>query len=208
MSAAGPPDFATLVDWLDGRLAPPDAERVADAVADSDATTQKTVQWLRGVIGTARSVPMHEPPLLVRQQLRQHFDRWSQARAMLSRAPREFVATLLFDSRKDLAPAGVRAGGDLDDEEIIHLAFTSEAGDLLVDAVRSGGGRFRIDGQVLPGDTGATVFEAMVTAPAFSARAVDGDELGRFSVTGIPADVVRIQVTNGEIVIDATMDLR
>jgi hypothetical protein len=77
------PDVRTLLDWLEGRLDPDRAERVAAQVADADERTLRTVQWLRGFLATARELPLEEPPPMVRQSLKQYFARWSRAPAAL-----------------------------------------------------------------------------------------------------------------------------
>ena len=209
------PDIASLLDWLEDRLPPADAARVAHQVAAGDARLRGTVEWLRGFLTTAGSLPLHQPPPIVRQSLRQYFVRWSQARAVLDRQPRQLVASLLFDSRRDLAATGVRSAAPTD--ETIHLAYATESADLVLDVRRLAGGRVRIDGQVLLADPSpAPVFEASATGAdpsgaQFTARAVDGDELGRFRLPDVPAireGALELRVSNGEIAIVANLDLR
>lgn len=201
-----PPSFATLVDWVDGRLPPSRAAAVADQVAAGDEQIQGAVRWLRRFIGTATSVPMHDPPPIVRQRLRQHFADWSAARAALDRPPQVLSAALVFDSRRDIALAGVRAG-DAEDETI-HLAYSTDAGDLVLDLVPTGAGLRRVDGQVLlPIDARARVFEATVEGPGFVLRTVDGDENGSFAIDGVPESAARLRASNGEIAIVADLEL-
>ena len=200
------PDFAALLDWLEGRLDPAAAEQVAAQVAQADERTRRTVDWLEGFLATARALPLHEPPPIVRQSLNQHFARWSRARAELDRRPREVHAQLLFDSHQDLAPAGVRAGTG--DDDAVHLVYTAEEGDLLVDVYRLGAGLVRLDGQVLLAQPQeAPIFEASVTGAGFSARTRDGDELGRFSLRDVPEGHCQLKATNGLITIVADLDL-
>ena len=97
-----------LLDWLDGRLDTDTAERVAAYVAEGDERTRRTVDWLRGFLRTAETLPLHRPPPIVRQSLNQYFARWSQARPKLDEAPREVRVRLVFDSRQDLALTSVR----------------------------------------------------------------------------------------------------
>lgn len=200
------PGFETLLDWLEGRLDPRAAEQVAAQVADGDERTLRTVDWLRGFLAAARALPLYEPPPIVRQNLKQHFARWSRAQAELGQQPRPVRARLLFDSRQDLALAGVRTGAYEDDT--FHLAYTAEEGDLLVDVYRLGAGRVRLDCQVLlaqPQD--ATIFEASVAGPGFAVRTKDGDELGRFSLPDVPARHCQLEATNGLVAVVASLDL-
>jgi hypothetical protein len=201
-----PLSFTALADWVDGRLPGERAAEVAHLVAAADAEVQGSVRWLRRYTATAAAVPMHAPPPIVRQQLRRHFADWAAARAVLDRKPRVLSAVLIFDSRRDLALAGVR-GGDLDDETI-HLAYSTEAGDLVLDLVRTGPGLRRLDGQVLvPADTAARVFEATIEGPGFALRTVDGDETGSFAIEGVPESATRLRASNGEITIVVDLDL-
>jgi hypothetical protein len=202
----GRPDFGILLDWLEGRLDPRAAEQVAAQVAHADERTRRTVDWLRGFLATAGQLPLHEPPPIVRQSLSQYFARWSRARAELDRKPREVRARVLFDSRQDLAPAGVRAVAS--DEDAFHLAYTAADGDLLIDVYPGEPGLVWLDGQVLLAQPEeAPVFEASVTGQGLSLRTKDGDELGRFSLHGVPAGRCQLRASNGLIAIVADLDL-
>lgn len=77
----GPPSFRVLLEWLEGRLDPDRARRVAAQVTGADEQTQRTVAWLRGFLSTARGLPLEAPPPAVRQQLKQYFAWWSQTAA-------------------------------------------------------------------------------------------------------------------------------
>ena len=195
-----------LLDWLEGRLDPGVADQVAAQVAAADERTRRTVEWLQGFLETASALPLHEPPPIVRQNLTQYFSRWSRARAELERRPRDVHIRLLFDSRQDLALAGVRAGGS--EGDAFHLVYTAEEGDLMVDVYRLGAGLVRLDGQMLLAQPqGAPIFEASVAGPGFTMRTMDGDELGRFSLRDVPESHCQLNATNGLITIVADLDL-
>jgi hypothetical protein len=201
------PNFELLIDWLDGRLSEDRSEEARDRVAKASSATQVTVQWLRQFQRLARALPLYETPPVVKQRLQRHFLLWSRARAELAQTAVEQTAVLLFDSRLDLAGAGVRGVGDY--EDAAHLAYTSERADLVLDISRHSGGRVQIDGQVLPNGEGeAPVFEAMVSGPHGVERTVDGDELGRFCLPSVHEDATELRVTNGDFTIVAGIDLR
>ncbi len=201
------PSFATLVDWIEGRLDAATAAQIADAVAAGDHRTQRTVAWLRRFIAAARTLPLYQPAPIVAQNLRQHFARWTRARAALSQTTIRYTAQPLFDSRLDLVPLGLRFTDDSD--TTLHLAFTTDGADLVLDVHPLGVGRVRIDGQVLPVDaTTAPIFEASAHGSGVLVRTVDGDELGRFTLPEVPSPITELRVTNGEIAIVATLDLR
>jgi len=204
--AAGRPDFATLADWLEGRLDAETADRVAAAVERGDPGLLAAVDWLRGFMRCAEALPLRTPPPLVRQQLRQHFARWSRAKAILEQPVVRLPAVLMFDSRLDRPLTAVRGAADVD---VIHLAYRSDLADLVIDAHPLPDRRFRLEGQVLPiSDSVAPVFEATVTGPGVEVRTIDGDELGRFALSPVPIEADALQVGNGELVLLAPLDLR
>ena len=201
------PDFAVLLDWVEGRLEPDQAAVVAARLASPNEWTRSTVKWLRGFLAVAQALPLHEPPPIVRQSLVQYFERWSRSRAVLEQEPRLVRARLLFDSRQDLAAGGVRAAAS-GNGEAVHLAYTTEDGDLLLDVYDTGTGRVRLEGQVLlTGPGQAQVFEVSVTAPGFSARTREGDALGRFTLPDLPKVPCQLRASNGVITIVAKVDL-
>jgi len=206
MTTPNPPSFATLLDWLEGRLDAAEASQVSAKVANGDRRTRAAVHWLQGFLATARAFPAPEPPPIIRQNLRQHFVRWRKAQVALNAEPDLVSAGLLFDSRQDLVQTGVRGGEEA--EGAYHLAFTTDVADLVIDVRRIGDGRLRLEGQVLPGDPAAApVFTAEVIGSAFRARTVDGDELGRFTLPEVPTGRCLLEVSNGETMLRAELDL-
>jgi hypothetical protein len=139
------PEFQELVDWLDGRLDVAAAARVAAWVDSGDPHTCRAVDWLRGFMATAHTLPLHAPPPLVRQNLNQYFRQWSRGRAAGPRPTRLFQARLMFDSRRDVALAGARAA--IDSTASVHIGFSTDVADLVVDVgpwteMSSGGSRW------------------------------------------------------------------
>jgi hypothetical protein len=200
------PDLATLADWVEGRLPAEQADRVAAAVALGDPRLRATVAWLLRFHSAADALLLFEPPPIVRQNLRRAFEEWSATGTVPDLAPVSVPVLLSFDSRRDLAAGGVRAAGLA--EDTVHLVFTGEVADVVVDIRRAGAGLVDLNGQVLPVDSDTPpVFAAALTGPGFAARTVDGDELGRFRLTGVPHRVLELRVTNGDTELVATVDL-
>lgn len=198
--------YATLADWLEGRLEPADAAHVAATVEHGDPSLQAAARWLQGFLRCTDQMPLLTPPPLVRQRLRQHFRRWSEAKAILEQPPLIAEMMLLFDSRMDRPLVQVRGSGD---SSAVHLAFRSDQADLVVDLHPQPEGTLRLEGQVLPIDAeGSPVFEATATGDGFSRRSVDGDELGRFVLDCLPASQTELRVSNGELMLVAGLDLR
>lgn len=113
---------------------------------------------------------------------------------------------MLFDSRLDLVPVPVRGSGD--GRGIVHLAYTTDQADVVLDVRRLGGRRVRLDGQVLTGNGQEPIFEAVAVTPDGPVRTVDGDELGRFCLPSVPDDATELRVTNGRLVVVAALSLR
>jgi len=198
--------FEVLADWVDGRLPVDRGEAVRAEVSLAGPATEASVRWLDQFRALARAMPLVEPPPVVGQHLRRHFRLWSQARAALSQPPAQLMATLLFDSRLDVAPAGVRGVDDYDGAA--HVAYTCEGADVVLDLIRTGDGGVRVEGQVLVAEGVEPVFEAVVVGPGGVLRTVDGDELGRFSLVSVPVDATELRVSNGDVTIVAALDLR
>jgi hypothetical protein len=200
------PDFEVLADWVEGRLDPKRSAEVSEVVA-GDREAAQSVEWLQEFHRLARVMPLHEPPPIIRQNLSGYFSRWSQARATLEHPRLELRASLLFDSRLDLAPVGVRGPSDL--EGSVHLAYTTDHADLVLDVSPIGSGLVRLDGQVLlSDDTQPRIFEAVATGPSCSRRTIDGDALGRFCLADVPDDAGELRVTNGVLTMVVALDLR
>lgn len=205
--AGGRPDFAALLDWLEGRLDSETAAAVEQVVYEGDARTQATLAWLERFLAATRPPSVSQVPAIVRQNLRRDFERRHGGLSHDEVTPRQVAATLVFDSRRDLASVGLRGVDGPDD--VLHLAWSAPEADLVLDVRRLGASRVRLDGQVLvAADDPATVFEASATGDGFVERTVDGDELGRFSLASVPDQARELRVTNGELVITADLDLR
>ena len=203
------PDFAMVLDWVEGRLDPATAARVADA-AVHDPRVREIVAWLRRFHGVAAALPLGEPPPVVGQRLRQYFRRWSRAREEPGREPVKLVARMLFDSRQDLSLDELRAAErDSDpDADIAHLAFTCDPADVVLDVHRLGPGRVRIEGQVLPTDGVDRVYAVEATGPRMTAvHSVGGDRHGHFVLPELPDRVDRLRLDGGELVLVVQFDV-
>lgn len=195
----------TLVaDWVDGKLDPAIANQVAQAAADNPDWAGDAA-WVRGLCRAGTNHPLPEPPLVLRQRLRQGFHRWARDHAAPGDRILTVRASLIFDSRRDQLELQTRGQ---ESEPPIHLVFRSELADLVLEARWAGAHRLRLAGQVLLGHaTSSPVFEAVIDGPDDQVRAVNGDRFGRFS-TEVSDSVDRLSVTNGEVTIVAALSLR
>lgn len=198
------PSFARIADWIEGRLETDAAARLAITV-EADPELQASAAWLADFAALTRTLPVEDPPPLIQQRLRQHFDRWSTAQAVLEQPVPVSVADLVFDSRLDRPLAGVRGASE---DDAFHLAFQSELADLVVDVRPRPDGLLDLSGQVLPAATeAAPVFEASIRGGGSPRRCVDGDVLGRFELRGVPAEAAELRVGNGELEVVAALRL-
>jgi hypothetical protein len=199
------PDFATVLDWVEGRLDEATAALVAEA-AVHDHRVRQIVAWLGGFHQAAAALPLVDPPPIVAQRLRQYFTRWSRARVELTREPVHVVARMLFDSRQDVALVDLRSADDVD--ELTHLAFTSDVADVVLDVRKLGPGRVRIEGQVLPADGVDRAFAVEATGPRMTpVHSASGDGRGGFRLTELPDRVDKLRMDSGELVVLVQFDV-
>ncbi len=192
--------FELLADWIDDRLGPPEAAAVEAMVAEAPELAAAAT-WLRKFERAAEELPLEDPPAIVGQRLRQYFDRRNAGFVVPTPLP-ELCAEMVSDSRRDLAVSGVRAVGASD--QTIQLAYRSSRADLVVDIHRLGRGRNRLDGQLLPTESGAArIAEVVAAGVGTEFTALNGDVLGRFCLADVPDGRYELRASNGEFVVIA-----
>ncbi len=200
------PGLRRLIDWLDGRLPSEEAAELERRVDDGDEHVLALVTWLRDFKSLSRASAVHDVPPIVRQRLSAHFDRWSEPD--VGTAASGVTSTrLIFDSRWDLAAVGVR--GVPVDHDMWHLAYSTDAADIVLDVYQLPDDRVRIEGQVFLSDHSeqATAFEAEAVGEGVRERTVDGDALGRFRLPSVPDRAEQLRLSNGHVVLTASLHL-
>lgn len=186
------PSFAELADWVDGRLTRSDAIEMERRVAAAGPDTVATAAWIREFAAFGRRNPQPAPPPIVRQRLRQMFDRRHGRASGIVRK----TAVLSFDSRDDAVLSGVRGGFDID--EGYRLAFAADSLGVLIDVIPSDDSdHVQLDGQVLSADSEAPIWQVVVDHPGGSLSDIGGDADGCFSIAGVPFDAQRLVLSNG-----------
>jgi hypothetical protein len=184
MAGFQPPDFARLLDWIEGRLSDDEAQAVAAQVAEADATTKATVDWLRAFHQTSAELVFDQPPSATHDLLVRRFAAYAQTRQQPSMLRRLF-ASLAFDSSLGPALAGVRGADDSAARR--QLIFNSELADLAINIVRRPADRrFDLSGQVfLKAEPIGEPLTLHLLRQDSELEATHADELGEFTFAGL-----------------------
>lgn len=204
-----PPDprLASLADLLEDRLSPVEAAVVQQQITKGGARADHAVRWTKDFLSLAAAVPLHDPPQAVRERVLRSFEAFHGASAALAETPMDVTLALLFDSSRDLALAGTRSGDH--DDSVVHLAYSSDEADLVLDISSTGPGRLRIEGQILPlGAGGAGGFESRLSLDGHEPRVASCDSYGRFSFEGASPGPQHLRAGNGHLNLVVDLDLR
>ena len=189
-------NFASLVDWMEGRLSEREAMAVEEVLAAADEETLADVAWLRKFFEASDNVLIESPPRRVRHALVEAFE----ANVRDSRRPglmERVLGGLAFDSNLQPA-AGLRAIGARQSRR--QLIFYLDAFDVAINLLARGSdGDLDLDGQVLPNEGAEPDF--------FSAQLLRGetehalatvDELGSFAIQRIPPGTYELVLSSGQ----------
>ncbi len=203
MTQINVPNFEQLVDWVEGRLTPDLAERVAQWVAQADAETQATVAWIRAMNRSRRFGALSTPSPAAKAKALAALNQARQAQQ--PNLLRRLVAALqpaqsprLAGTRSGAVKAGHRRVSYVAAEIEIVLEIESRRQDE----------QFDLTGQLFANDE-----LAWADMTAQLVRDSDGaviaehhvDELGEFTFEAIPASVctVLLRTTQSEIELPA-----
>ncbi len=189
--------FSEILDWLDGRLPPEEAQALAERLETADPATQADLDWLRLFQQARQSVQSASPPASVRETLRERFAAYAETRQPPGLFQR-LLAMLTFDSRAQPVTAGLRSiAGDTEQRQLI---FNSEAAEIAVTIQPTLPDKnFTVTGQVFPlRDTPADAFSVQLLKDAREVGLATADELGEFTFTNLPAGEYSMVVSAGE----------
>jgi hypothetical protein len=196
---AGKPTLTDLLDWVEGRLSPERSDQISAYVDTADPATLETIEWIQGFLADARSMPLVQPPVELSDRLRDVFvglhspeqgSDWTDA-------------SLLYDTRMGLAAAGVRSADDG-----VHLAFDSDLGRFVLDAVPAGPGEVDVQGLIMLDRVGATGVDLAFLQAGSLRRAARAEKDGRIEVRNVPVDVDEMWLTSGGTRVRARLDLQ
>lgn len=194
-SGRSKPTFTEIVDWIEGRVTRR-AAAAMDAREHSDNDTQATIEWIEGFRSFAAENPVPQPPPIVKQRLRQAFQRHHGDEPI----PEHQNAHLTFDSRDDIVMAGVRGHAEID--EGYQRTFATESHGVLIDVLPADRNTIRIEGQVLGVEAEPGVWEVQAVSTTGTVSDIHGDENGCFSLAKAPLSTELLRLTNGQLTID------
>lgn len=155
-------------------------------------------QWLGRVVRAGRRFPQSEPPPLVSQRLRRIPARNRQP------GP-EPTELLLRPSLLPGRPSATRGtpGGRAPRRQSV---FAAEGFEVVLDVQILEGGDRTLRGQVIPSEDTPPVFQVAVVTPTRRLISILGDRFGGFEVHGVPADSIRVELTNDLVVLVIPLD--
>lgn len=193
--SAVPLSFTRLLDWLEGRLEPAEADQVAAAVAIADSATLDQVVWIRGFLEDTRRMTLERPPAELSARLRASFSGFHRPQTAAAWSDAE----LLHDFRQQVA--GVRSGA-----ENASLAFDSDLGRFVLEIAPSGPGQVDVQGLVMVIPDGPVIDLAFHSGGRLQ-KAARTERDGRFDVPGVPITVDELWLSAGDVRVRAALDL-
>ena len=206
MNESNIPSFSEMLDWLEGRLPPDEAQAVAERLQAADAATQADLDWLRLFLQARQSIQFASPPPSVRETLKQRFATYAEAREPPGPLKR-WLATLISDSRAQPVTAGLRSAAEEGQQR--QLIYTTEAAEIAL-TVQSilPHKNFIVTGQIFPmADTPTDAFSIQFLRDAQEVALASTDELGEFTFSDLPAGEYHMVVSAGqyEVVIPSVL---
>lgn len=178
--------FSELLDWLEGRLPPDEAQAMAERLETADAATQADLDWLRLFLEARRSIKLSSPPPAVRETLKRRFADHTEARQPPGLFQR-LLAALTFDSRTQLATFGLRSATEEGQQR--QVIYTTEAAEIALTIHSTLPEKiFHVTGQIFPiTDAPGTAFSIQLLRDASEVALTAADELGEFTFANLPA---------------------
>lgn len=182
--------FATLADWVEGRLTPEEAARVEAWVAAAGPEVQADVAWLRQFAQLSREITLASPPDWVRSRLRRRFQAQKPAAPPAAGWLQRWRAALTFDSQTHPAVAGVRGGPAAAGRQLV---YTTEGGDVALN-IQPHAEKQRVDllGQVFPFADETPLFSVQLLRDGAEIGLTMADDLGEFTFTDLPPATVAL----------------
>jgi hypothetical protein len=191
------PSFESLVDFVDKRLAEPEAARVAAHLATGCGLCDETTSWYERVRLTADADDSTEPPSWVFKRAVRIFVTQPRSPRLVQRIG-DAIASLIFDSFSRPALVGIRAT-ETANRQLLYRANDYSI-DLQVTALEHSSAD--LTGQILK--EGGEEFDSVCGLKLELARAGNviasavTNDIGEFKVSGIEHGVYDLQVELSE----------
>jgi hypothetical protein len=181
MDKKGSQQFQQIVDWLEERLNPEEAQAVA-ASLPVNPSAQETAEWLQYFLELSQQLVLVRPPAAVRSALRHRFDEQQQQQPFS--LWQRLTARLTFDSNQQLALAGMRAA--LLDDTTQQLVYATPAVEVVLHLQPRPDERFDLFGQLFPlAETADTIYAVQICLSDSEMATTATDQLGEFSFQAI-----------------------
>jgi hypothetical protein len=199
MNDSNIPSFSELLDWLEGRLPPDEAQAMAKRLESADEATQADLDWLRLFLQARQSLQFASPPPSVREALKGRFAAYVEARQPPGLFQR-LLATLTFDSRGQPATLGIRSAQPADEGPQRQLIYTTESAEIALTIQPTLPNQsFTLSGQIFPlGDTPAPAFSVQLLRDIQEVGLAAADDLGEFTFSNIPVGEYSLVVSAGQ----------
>jgi hypothetical protein len=197
MPDSGDPQFAKLLDWVEGRLSEEEARAVERLVALGDSATREEVAWLRAFARISEDTVIASPPPQVRQTLTDRFEAYAQSK----REPgllKRLVATLTFDS--GMQPAlGLRTAGTPELQR--KCTYSTDAADITISVrLRPHDGLVDIQGRIFPvNSTSPGAFGLQLLDGPSEVATTDANDLGRFTFEAVPPGAYEVLASSERV---------
>ncbi len=185
-----PPEFAQLVDWLEGKLNEQEAAMIAAWLSNADAETQATVEWLRHFLQVSENVVLETPPRRVREVLQQRFAAYAQEKR--PNLWQRLIATLSFDSWTQTAVSTTRA---VDIQTAPRqLVYTTDQADIILHMIHTPEkSTYQLHGQLLPhSDQLPPTYAVQILQNEQEIALTATDQLGEFTFTSITPGIYKL----------------
>ncbi len=193
------PSFQRLLDYLDGSLAPSEAERIVSHLSTGCKECAASQNWYLQTRSIAANDDSLEPPAWVSKRAFRIFE--TQRPRLIERLG-QAIASLVFDSLARPAVAGVRS------TETTNRQLLYKAGDYSIDlqVAPSGQARTELVGQILR--EGEASFESVANLQL--ELSIEGkkifdaytNEMGEFTISSIEQGIydLRIETSEGSVI--------
>jgi len=194
------PTMEQLLDWLEGRLTPAEAEVLAAAV-QANEMFQEQAAWLRDFLQFSRTTVLVNPPASVHQAANAAFAEYASQKRPFS-SLQSFIASLTADNWQRLSLAGVRNVTLRTTPR--QLIYSSDLADVALNVhVQTGSQHINLDGQLfLLDDCDPADFIAQLLQDGIERRLTICDALGKFSLTNLPPGNYSLLLSRPELEID------